>query len=100
MSSKYKPGEAHIPHFVTFSVVGWVDVFTRQLYKDIILESLNYCCENKGMNLHAWVVMSNHIHLIISSDTNKIENIVRDFKKFTSKKIKITIPSAYQLQRC
>ncbi len=39
------------------------------------------------MNLHAWVVMSNHIHLIISSDTNKIENIVRDFKKFTSKKI-------------
>ena len=87
MSSKYKPSEAHIPHFVTFSVIGWIDVFTRKLYRDIILESLNFCSENKGMNLHAWVVMSNHIHLIISSDTNKIENIVRDFKKFTSKKI-------------
>ena len=87
MSSKYKPGEAHLPHFVTFSVVGWIDVFTRLLYRDIILDSLNFCCDNKGMNLHAWVVMSNHIHLIISSDTNKIENIVRDFKKFTSKRI-------------
>ena len=91
MSSKYKPGENHLPHFVTFSIVGWVDVFTRHLYKDLIIESLQYCQLNKGMRLHAWVIMSNHVHLIISSDTNKIEHIVRDFKKFTSKKIIKTI---------
>lgn len=87
MSSKYKVGEAAIPHFITFSVVGWIDVFTREYYKEIIVDSLQYCQESKGMILHAWIVMTNHMHLIVSSNSNKIENIVRDFKKFTSKQI-------------
>jgi REP element-mobilizing transposase RayT len=87
MSSKYKPGEDAIAHFVTFSVVGWIDVFTRELYKEIFINSLQYCQENKGLKLHAWVIMTNHVHLIISSNTNKIEDIVRDLKKYTSKQI-------------
>ena len=87
MSSKYKPGEATIPHFVTFSVVGWVDVFTRDCYKEIMIESLRYCIGNKGLTLHAWIIMTNHVHLIMSSSTAKIEHLVRDMKKFTSKQI-------------
>lgn len=87
MSSKYKPGDAGIPHFVTFSVVGWVDVFSRERYKEIMLESLRYCIENKGLQLHAWVIMTNHVHLILSSDSEKIEHLVRDIKKFTSKQM-------------
>ena len=87
MSSKYKVGEDAIPHFVTFSVVGWIDVFSREQYKELFVESLKYCQEKKGLVLHAWVVMTNHAHLIISSNTNKIENIVRDLKKYTSKQI-------------
>lgn len=87
MSSKYKPGEPAIPHFVTFSVVGWVDVFTRDCYKEIMIESLRYCIGNKGLTLHAWIIMTNHVHLIMSSSTAKIEHLVRDMKKFTSKQI-------------
>lgn len=87
MSSKYKVGEDAIAHFVTFTVVGWVDVFSREDYKKIFIESLKYCQENKGLNLHAWVVMTNHVHLILSSGSNKIEHIVRDLKKYTSKQI-------------
>ncbi len=87
MSSKYKVGEDAIPHFVTFSVVGWVDVFSREQYKELFIESLKYCQQNKGMVLHAWIIMTNHVHLIISSDSNKLENIVRDLKKYTSKQI-------------
>ena len=87
MSSKYKVGEDEIPHFVTFSVVGWVDVFTREQYKEIIVESLKFCISSKGLVLHAWVIMTNHIHLILSSKENKIEHIVRDIKKFTSRQI-------------
>jgi putative transposase len=87
MSSKYKVGEDAIPHFVTFSVVGWVDVFSREQYKELFVESLKYCQQQKGMVLHAWVIMTNHVHLIISSDTNQLENIVRDLKKYTSKQI-------------
>lgn len=87
MSSKYKPGDDALPHFITFSVVGWVDVFSRSIYKDIIVNSLKYCQDNKGLNLHAWVIMTNHIHLIFSTETNTISNLVRDIKKFSSKKI-------------
>jgi putative transposase len=87
MSSKYKVGEDAIPHFVTFSVVGWVDVFSREQYKELFVESLKYCQQNKGMVLHGWVIMTNHVHLIISSNSNKIEHIVRDLKKYTSKQI-------------
>ena len=87
MSSKYKVGEDAIAHFVTFSVVGWIDVFSRECYKEIFVKSLSYCQENKGLVLHAWVIMTNHVHLILSSNTNKIEHIVRHIKKFTSKQI-------------
>ena len=87
MSGKYKVGENAIPHFVTFTVVGWVDIFSREQYKELFIESLDYCINNKGLILHSWVVMTNHVHLIISSNSNKLEHIVRDLKKFTSKQI-------------
>ncbi|MGC4094655.1 MAG: transposase [Polyangiaceae bacterium] len=87
MSEKYKVGEDAVPHFVTFTVVGWIDVFSRELYKIIFIESLQYCQQNKGMILHAWIIMTNHVHLVISSNSNKLENIVRDMKKYTSKQI-------------
>jgi len=87
MSSKYKVGEDAIPHFITFTTVGWIDVFSRECYKEIMVDSLKYCQEHKGLSLHAWIIMTNHLHLIVSSLTNKIEYLVRDMKKFTSKKI-------------
>ncbi len=87
MSSKYKPGDHAIAHFVTFTVVGWIDVFSREMYKEILINSLKFCIENKGLTLHTWVIMTNHVHLIISSKSNKIEHIIRDVKKFTSKQI-------------
>jgi REP element-mobilizing transposase RayT len=75
------------PHFITATVVDWVDVFSRKVYKDIVLNSLEYCTENKGMILYGYVIMSNHIHLIIQSENGKLSNLIRDFKKFTSKSI-------------
>jgi len=87
MSGKYKVGEDAIPHFVTFSIVGWVDVFSREQYKELFVESLKYCQQKKGMVLHAWVIMTNHVNLIISSNSNKLQDIVRDLKKYCSKQI-------------
>lgn len=81
MSSNYKVGEDSTPHFVTFTVVAWIDVFSRELYKEMFVKSLHYCCEHKGLILHAWIIMTNHVHLIISSTDNKIEYLVRDIKK-------------------
>ncbi len=91
MSSRYKPCDADIPHFITFTVIGWLDVFTRNDYRNIVVSSLQYCTENKGLRLHAWVIMTNHIHLIVSGSSNNLSGLVRDIKKYTSKKITETI---------
>ena len=74
-------------HFITATVVDWVDVFSRKAYRDCIIESLEFCIKNKGMILYGYVIMSNHIHLIIQSDNSKLSDLIRDFKKFTAKTI-------------
>ena len=75
-------------HFLTFTVVGWIDIFSRRVYKDMLIESLKFCKSNKGLNLHAYVIMSNHIHLIGSvRDGYSLSVFIRDFKKFTSRSI-------------
>jgi REP element-mobilizing transposase RayT len=75
------------PHFITDTVIDWVDVFTRKIYRDIVMDSLTFCIKNKGMILYGYVIMSNHIHLIIQSDKGKLSDLIRDFKKFTAKNI-------------
>lgn len=88
MSSKYKFHNPDGCYFVTFAVVGWVDVFTRNVYKDILIASWKYCQEEKGLLIHAYVIMTNHVHMIISRNSkNLLEDIMRDMKKFTSAKI-------------
>lgn len=75
-------------YYMTFTVVGWIDVFSRQSYRDVVIGSFKYCQKNKGLHLHAYVIMSNHIHLIVSVDEgHSISDFVRDCKKFTAKQI-------------
>lgn len=75
-------------YFLTFTVTDWVDVFTRNEYKTEIVNSLNYCVSNKELCIYAWCLMTNHLHLVCKADENfRISDIIRDFKKFTSKSI-------------
>jgi len=75
-------------HFLTFAVVEWIDVFTRSFYADIVVESLKFCHEKKGLNIHAWCIMSNHVHLIVSTkEPVTLSDVLRDFKKYTSSQI-------------
>ncbi|MEI9934491.1 MAG: hypothetical protein WDM71_06475 [Ferruginibacter sp.] len=64
MSSKYKFSDAQGIYFVTATTVGWADVFTRNVYRDILIESFRYCQQNQGLQLHAWVLMPNHFHIV------------------------------------
>jgi REP element-mobilizing transposase RayT len=85
---RYKITDQEAPYFVTFTIVNWIDIFSRKDYKLIIVDSLNYCIENKGLEVFAWVIMSNHLHLIIRAKEGFVlSQIILDFKKFTSKKI-------------
>jgi REP element-mobilizing transposase RayT len=74
-------------YYMTFQVVEWVDIFTRQNCRDIIVESLQFCQREKGLVIYAWVIMSNHLHIILQSELNKLSDTVKEFKSFTAKKI-------------
>jgi len=88
MSRNYKFHNPDGIYFISFAVVSWLDVFTRRLYKDSLVETFRFCQENKGLIIFSWVIMTNHVHLIIKSDgSNKLPDIVRDLKKFSSKKL-------------
>jgi putative transposase len=85
MSEKYKVQDSRALHFITISVVDWIDLFIRRDFKDFVLDSLRFCQEEKGLKIYAWVIMTSHIHLIVSNDQNDLPSVVRDFKTFTSK---------------
>ena len=77
-------------YFVTFAVVFWLDVFVRERYKSLLVQSLNYCVEKKGLRAHAWCLMTSHVHLIISAaepEKVNLSAILRDLKKFTAAQI-------------
>ena len=63
-------------YFITSTVIDWMDVFTRPAYKRIVVDSLKYCQANKGP-----------FRVFINQSTNQIGDVLRDFKKFTSKAI-------------
>jgi putative transposase len=99
-ADKYFIREQNDPHYVTFTVVDWVDVFTRHRYKEIIVENLNYCIENKGLEVYAWCLMSNHLHAIFCAKEGfELSGIIRDYKKYTSKKIVQTIQTEPESRR-
>ncbi|TRX65965.1 transposase [Carboxylicivirga sp. M1479] len=94
MSRNYKFHNHEGTYFVSFAVVEWLDVFTRNEYKDLLIESLDFCSKNKGMEIFAWCIMTNHVHLIFRSiNKQKPELLLGDFKRFTSNAIVKAIES-------
>jgi len=91
MSRKYKFGDKAHLHFVTYGIVGWIDLFTRNEYKQVIIDSLQHCMEKKGLDVYAWCIMTNHVHLIISSREKPLEDILRDHKRHTSETLRNAI---------
>lgn len=87
MSEKYKiypEGE----FFITLTIVGWIDLFTRRDYADLILKNLNYCIESKGLRVFAFCIMPSHLHLIASTDDGiHLSDVLRDFKSYTAKEL-------------
>ncbi|RNI29709.1 transposase [Rufibacter immobilis] len=99
MSVKNKIHEGYL-YYLTLTVVDWVDVFTRPVYRHIILDSLKFCQEKKGLELYAWCLMSNHLHLIASAKEGfHLSDILRDFKKFTSRSIVEAIQQEHESRR-
>ena len=85
MNTGYQILDQEVLYYCTFQIVKWVVLFTRRIYRDIVIESFLYCQNMKGLELYAYVIMSNHIHVIVKAKPNfKLSNIIRDFKKYTA----------------
>jgi REP element-mobilizing transposase RayT len=92
MSTKYKATTTEEPYFISITTVGWIDVFTRLNQKNNIINALQYCQQNKGLEIYAYCLMSSHIHLLCkATDGFVLSDVILDFKKFTAKKIIQTI---------
>lgn len=88
MSDKYKIRDNDKAFFITMTVVGWVDVFTRKEQKLEIINSIKYCQEKKGLIVFAYCLMPSHLHMICKADDGfQLSDILRDFKTYTSKRI-------------
>jgi putative transposase len=88
MSRKYKFRDQEKLYFVSFATINWIDVFVRSEYNEILLESLRFCQTEKGLEIYAWCIMPSHVHLIIGTTGKPMQDILRDFKSFTSRSIK------------
>jgi len=64
MSTRYKFIENASVYFTTSTVAGWADVFTREIYKTILLDSIRHCQQSQGLKIHAWVLMTNSARMI------------------------------------
>ena len=88
MDRPFKVSDQNAVYFVTITTIDWLDIFTRKEYKLDLVDSLNYCVDKKGLEIFAWVLMSNHLHLLCrAKEPFKLSDIMRDFKKFVAKKV-------------
>ena len=99
MSTKYKFNDHSKLYFVSFAVVYWIDVFLRRGYKDLFLESLKFCQQNKGLEIYGWCDMTNHVHLIIGCESKSLSDLMRDLKKYTSYSIIKNIENSTESRR-
>ena len=86
MPKGYQIKEQDKLHFLTLQVVERIDVFSRQKYRDILIENLAYCQKNKGLEIYAWVIMSNHVHLLVKSETEELLIYYEILKAIQAKK--------------
>jgi putative transposase len=99
MSRKYKFYDKEGLYFVSFAVVYWIDVFTRDSYSNLLIESLDYCQKYKGMEIYAWCIMPSHVHLLFRAKENNPGILLKEFKTFTSKQLQKAIAENPQESR-
>jgi len=83
--SSYKFVDKDQPHFLTFTVVEWLPLFSNPAIVGIILDSLKFLQKERGFIIYAYVILENHIHLIASAED--LGKTVKEFKSLTATQI-------------
>ncbi len=83
--TKYRIYENDHPYFMTWTIVGWLPVFTRRETVDVVYDSWRYLQRERGFQIFGYVILENHLHLIASSPA--LAAAVKDSKSFTARQI-------------
>ncbi len=76
------------PQYFTATILDWQHLLKPDKYKNIIIQSLQFLVKEKRIELNAFAIMSNHIHLIWQMQQGYTkDNVQRDFLKYTSQTI-------------
>ncbi len=87
-------------YFVTMTVVGWIDVFIRGEYRQIVADNLKFCVEKKELEIYAFCLMTNHLHMIIrAAEGTDLAKLLRGFKSYTGKELLKAVASNPQESR-
>ena len=90
------------PYFLTHTVVDWIDLFTRRELTKVVVDSLNYCIANKGLEVYVWCLMPSHLRMIATvaeGNADSLSDVMRDFKRYTSKTLLSRIESEHESRR-
>lgn len=83
--SRYKFHELHDPYFITSSVLEGIPLFMQPVIADIILDALRYMQREHYVQLRAYVLMPNHLHLI--AEHEQLPELLARFKSYTARSI-------------
>ena len=83
------------PQYFTASTGNWLPLLVTDKYKNIITDSLHFMVKHKRIELNAFVVMDNHIHIIWQPlPGHSLSSIQLSFMKFTAQQIKFALDPA------
>ncbi len=99
MSRKYKFGDSSQLYFISFSVIQWIDLFIRKVYKEIMLDSWRFCQKEKGLEIYGWCIMSSHVHMIVGTSGQPLEKTIGEMKSFTSRSLRKEIENNFRESR-
>ena len=83
--SRYIITDSSAPHFLTFTILNWLAIFTRPGTVQILLDALLWRQNNKEVKVYGYVILENHMHCILQAPD--LQQQVHDFKAFTAKEI-------------
>lgn len=88
MRTNVKEFEKEHLFFVTSTVLNWINLFDKKRFAEIVIDSLKFIIEEQWINVYAFVLMPNHLHLIIRFLGNHTaDQVFRDFHKYTAQQI-------------
>jgi putative transposase len=91
--------EHHHVQFFTAVCNDWLHLLELEEAKDIIIKVLHYQVKVGHIKIAAFVIMPNHLHIIWRIQNEwKLEDIQRDFLKFTAKELLRLIESKKGIQ--